>query len=62
MTDTPAPEAPAAPITEDSAHAGHDRPVPTGGRDSTDEGRKLVIASAYGAPDADEWVADARIA
>ena len=60
MTDTPAPEAPAAPITEDSAHAGHDRPVPTGGRDSTDEGRKLVIASAYGAPDADEWVADAR--
>ena len=52
MTATPTPEAPAAPITENSAHAGPDRPP----RDGPDrfEGRKLVIASAHGAQDADD--------
>ena len=61
MTATPAPEAPAAPTTEDSAHAGPDRP-PADGPDRFDEGRKLVIASAHGAQDADEWVAHAQAA
>ena len=61
MTATPAPEAPAAPTTEDSAHAGPDRP-PADGPDRFDEGRKLVIASAHGAQDADEWVAHAQSA
>ncbi|WKR21538.1 hypothetical protein [Actinomyces israelii] len=58
MTATPTPEAPAAPITENSAHAGPDRPP----RDGPDrfEGRKLVIASAHGTQDADEWVARAQ--
>jgi|GEM_PF-2013908 len=52
---------PAAPTTEDSAHAGPDRP-PADGPDRFDEGRKLVIASAHGAQDADEWVAHAQSA
>ena len=59
MTATPTPEASAAPITENSAHTGPDHPAPDG-PDRFDQGRKLVIASAQGAQDADEWVAEAR--
>ena len=61
MTATPTPEAAAAPTTENSAQAGPDRSA-ANGPDRSDEGRRLVIASAYGTRGAGEWVADAQSA
>lgn len=61
MTATPTPEAAAAPTTENSAQAGPDRSA-ANGPDRSDEGRRLVIASAHGTRGAGEWVADAQSA